>query len=665
MALRQLLVRGFQSPRISPLCTPTSLIRPSCGQLTHRLTSTRTPLKNTINETHIHHRVYATTVNTSEKSKGISNKIEGNPPELKTTDILSLAKYLWPKGEPRLQARFFLALALLVGSKLLNVQVPILFKTIVDSLNAEPSLMVLPVAAIIGYGIARAGAAGFNELRSAVFAKVAQKAIRQVSTSTFFHLHSLDLQFHLSRQTGALSRIIDRGSRGINFILTAMVFNIVPTALEIALVMGILYSSFGAPYSLLTGGTMVTYAAFTFAVTQWRTKFRKEMNSTENEAAARAMDSLLNFETVKYFNNERLETDRYEAVLERYDRAALKSQSSLSILNFGQGFIFTLSLTTMMYMGAKGVANGTMTVGDLVMINGLLFQLSLPLNFLGTVYREIRQSLIDMEMLFQLRSTKTLVQEKEDAKKLEIKGGRIELKNVTFGYNENKDILRNLSFTAPAGKKTAIVGTSGSGKSTILRLLYRFYEPKEGDILIDGQNIKDVTTDSLRRSVGVIPQDTVLFNDTIFYNIAYGNIDATREEVISAAKKAHIHEAILRMPDGYDTIVGERGLKISGGEKQRVSIARAILKDPSILFLDEATSAVDTNTEGLIQSSLNEQLKNRTSIHIAHRLSTIADADLIIVLGPSGVLEQGTHVELMQKGGVYKSMWMKQEMGSE
>ncbi|XP_038306245.1 ATP-binding cassette sub-family B member 7, mitochondrial isoform X2 [Canis lupus familiaris] len=556
----------------------------------------------------------------------------------------------------------------------MNIVVPFMFKYAVDSLNqmsgnmlnlsdAPNTVATMATAVLIGYGVSRAGAAFFNEVRNAVFGKVAQNSIRRIARNVFLHLHNLDLAFHLSRQTGALSKAIDRGTRGISFVLSALVFNLLPIMFEVTLVSGILYYRCGAQFALVTLGTLGAYTAFTVAVTRWRTRFRIEMNKADNDAGNAAIDSLLNYETVKYFNNENYEAQRYDRFLKTYETASLKSTSTLAMLNFGQSAIFSVGLTAIMVLASQGIVAGTLTVGDLVMVNGLLFQLSLPLNFLGTVYRETRQALIDMNTLFTLLKVDTRIKDKAMASPIQItpQTASVAFDNVHFEYIEGQKVLSGISFEVPAGKKVAIVGGSGSGKSTIVRLLFRFYEPQKGNIYLAGQNIQDVSLESLRRAVGVVPQDAVLFHNTIYYNLLYGNIHASPEEVYAVAKLAGLHDAILRMPHGYDTQVGERGLKLSGGEKQRVAIARAILKNPPIILYDEATSSLDSITEETILGAMKDAVKHRTSIFIAHRLSTVVDADEIIVLDQGKIAERGTHHGLLANpGSIYSEMWHTQ-----
>ncbi|KAF2687727.1 iron-sulfur clusters transporter atm1, mitochondrial precursor [Lentithecium fluviatile CBS 122367] len=582
--------------------------------------------------------------------------------------IREMSRYLWPKDNYGARARVGLSVGLLVGAKLLNVQVPFYFKSIVDSMNIDflavgGTAWTVAGSMIVAYGVTRISATLFQELRNAVFASVAQKAIRGVACSVYEHLLQLGLGFHLSRQTGGLTRAIDRGTKGISFLLTSMVFHVLPTALEISLVCGILTYQYGAKFALITGVTMAAYSAFTILTTSWRTKFRKQANAADNRAATVAVDSLINYEAVKYFNNEKYEVGRYDKALQAYEKASIKVATSLAFLNSGQNLIFSSALTAMMYLAADGVATGQLTVGDLVMVNQLVFQLSLPLNFLGSVYRELRQSLLDMETLFNLQKVNVAIKDKPDAKPLVLRAGELKFENVTFGYRPDRPILKNLNLTIPGGKKVAIVGPSGCGKSTILRLLFRSYDVQEGRILIDGQDIRDVSVESVRRAIGVVPQDTPLFNDTIEHNIRYGNMEASHEQVVEAAKRAHIHETVNLFPDGYGTMVGERGMMISGGEKQRLAVSRLILKDPPLLFFDEATSALDTHTEQALLSHINSILKEkkRTSVFVAHRLRTIYDSDLIIVLKAGSVAESGTHEQLVDRAGLYSELWSTQE----
>ncbi|XP_035793899.1 ATP-binding cassette sub-family B member 7, mitochondrial-like isoform X1 [Anopheles albimanus] len=587
-------------------------------------------------------------------------------PEVTATDMIrAMATYIWPKDDAMVRKRVLLSLSLLGGAKVLNVCVPFLFKMGIDNLNVlsmdtvPEAASALTISVLLGYGIARAGAAGFNELRNAVFARVAQHSIRKIATNVFLHLHNLDLQFHLSKQTGALSKTIDRGSRGINFVLTAMVFNVVPTIFELALVSSILGAKCGLAYAALSMGCVGVYSAYTLAVTQWRTKFRIYMNQAENEAGNKAVDSLINYETVKYFNNEQYEANRYDKVLQKYEAASLKTSTSLALLNFGQNAIFSVALSAIMVMAANEIARGNMTVGDLVMVNGLLFQLSIPLGFLGSVYREVRQALLDMRTMFTLMGVESAIQNRANAPPLDVRRetASIEFRNVGFRYAQSNDIFKDLSFTIPAGAKVAIVGGSGSGKSSMVRLLYRFFEPTTGEILINGQNIREVDLQSLRRAIAVVPQDSVLFHDTIRHNIHYGDLTRTQAELEEAARMADLHESILQWPKQYDTQVGERGLKLSGGEKQRVAIARAILKNSPILVFDEATSSLDSITEQNILQALARATDNRTSICIAHRLSTVMDADEILVLENGRIGQRGTHDQLLRSGGLYTKLW--------
>lgn len=580
-----------------------------------------------------------------------------------------MVQYLWPKGDFGTKLRVSSALGLLVGAKILNVEVPFYFKSIVDSMNIDfmavgGTAWTVAGSMIVAYGATRIGATLFQELRNAVFASVAQKAIRNVARNVFNHLLRLDLNFHLSRQTGGLTRALDRGTKGISFLLTSMLFHIFPTILEISMVCGILTYQYGLQFATITGATMAAYTVFTITTTSWRTKFRKQANAADNQGATVAVDTLINYEAVKYFNNEKFEVGRYDKALKAYEDASIKVTTSLAFLNTGQNVIFSSALAAMMYLAANGVASGELTVGDLVMANQLVFQLSVPLNFLGSVYRELRQSLLDMETLFNLQKVNVTVKEPKNAKPLMLtKGGEIRFENVSFGYHPDRPILKNLNLTIPPGKKVAVVGPSGSGKSTILRLLFRFYDVQSGRIFIDGQDIRDVSLDSLRRAIGVVPQDTPLFNNTIEHNIRYGRIDATSEEVRRAAQRAKIHDLVEGLPAGYNTMVGERGMMISGGEKQRLAVSRLILKDPPILFFDEATSALDTHTEQALLQNINSILKEkaRTSVFIAHRLRTIFDSDIIFVLKDGEVVESGTHQVLLEQQGVYSNLWAAQE----
>ena len=589
---------------------------------------------------------------------------KGNTSHLKT--IATLFPYLWPKGETELRARFVIAVVLLIAAKLANVYVPLLYKGMVDALSGKAGAEItIPLGLLAGYGLLRIANVGFSELRDAVFAKVAERAIRTVSLRVFEHLHRLSLRFHLERRTGGLSRAIERGTKGIEFLLTFMTFNVLPTLVEIAMVSAILWSLYGITYAAVTFGTILIYIAFTLGITEWRIKYRRRMNEKDSEANTKAIDSLLNYETVKYFSNEAHEARRFDESRMAYEKAAVSSKASLSLLNIGQGAIIAAGVSVLMLMAGIEVTKGTMTVGDFVLVNTYLIQLYIPLNFLGFVYREMKQSLTDMEAMFKLLAVNVEVEDKPSAPPLVVPRGEIRFEHVGFSYEPRRRILDDVSFTVPAGSTIAVVGASGAGKSTISRILFRFYDIEAGRVTIDGQDIRDVQQSSLRAAIGIVPQDTVLFNDTIYYNIAYGRPGASKEEVEQAARLARIHDFIMSLPDGYKSMVGERGLKLSGGEKQRVAIARTILKNPRILLFDEATSALDSKTEKEIQASLAEVSADRTTLVIAHRLSTIVDADQIIVLEGGKLVEQGRHQDLLARDGKYAEMWQRQQETAE
>jgi ATP-binding cassette subfamily B protein len=574
--------------------------------------------------------------------------------------VRRLLPYLWPSGMTGLKARVIFAVVLVAAAKAATIYVPIFYKQAVDALSGPVGAIVVPVGLLLAYGVARMLQAALTELREIVFTRVAQHAMHMIALETFKHLHRLSLRFHLDRQTGGLSRAIERGTQGIDNLLHYMLFQIVPTLLEMALVCAVLWNLYDAWFAVVTFVTIIAYVGFTLTVTQWRTAFRQQMVEAEGEANTKAIDSLLNYETVKYFGNEAHEARRFDRSLVIYERAAIKSANSLSLLNWGQGTIIAVGLTVVMLMAGYGVAGGRMTIGDLVLVNAYLIQLYLPLNFLGMVYRNIRQSLIDMRQMFRLLEVHAEIDDAPDAKPLQVTGGEVAFDQVSFNYDIRRTILRDVSFTVPAGKTVAIVGPSGAGKSTISRLLFRFYDVDKGAIRIDGQDIRKLTQASLRAAIGIVPQDTVLFNDTIYYNIAYGRPDAPPSEIEAAARLARIHDFIMRLPEGYQTRVGERGLKLSGGERQRVAIARTILKRPHVLLFDEATSALDTQTEKEIQESLRSISRNVTTLVIAHRLSTVVDADEILVLDKGRVVERGRHAELLALGGLYATMWQRQ-----
>ena len=574
--------------------------------------------------------------------------------------LRTLLPYLW-EHKPRVAA----ALACLILAKVAMVTTPWFLKEIVDHLSAKDVVLILPLALLLGYGALRLGSTLFNELRDAIFAKVTQSSIRRVALKVFHHLHNLSLRFHLERQTGGVSRDIERGSRGISFLLNFMLFSILPTLLEIGLVTTILYYNYDAWFAIITLTCIVLYIAFSLIVTEWRMNFRRTMNELDSTANTRAIDSLLNYETVKYFGNEEYEADRYDSNLKKWETAAIKNQTSLSLLNVGQGTIITIGMTALLILAADGVAKGEMTIGDLVLVNAYLLQLFIPLNFLGIVYREIKHSLADMEKMFSLLANEADVQDKPGAPALAVTTATVRFEQVSFSYNANRPILHEVDFEIPAGKKVAVVGHSGAGKSTLSRLLFRFYEVNGGRILIDGQDIREVTQKSLRAAIGIVPQDTVLFNDTIRYNIAYGNPEASEEQIIRAAQTAHIHDFIISLPEGYESTVGERGLKLSGGEKQRIAIARTVLKNPAILIFDEATSALDSKSEQAILKEFKAVAENRTTLVIAHRLSTIIDADQILVMDQGRIIERGSHRQLLEQGMVYAQMWALQQQEQE
>ncbi|WP_424940251.1 ABCB family ABC transporter ATP-binding protein/permease [Aliiroseovarius sp. S253] len=584
--------------------------------------------------------------------------------------IRRVAPYLWPEDHPWVKRRVVLAMLALLLAKLVAVATPWFYGWAVNELAGEstaPAVMLGAgaVGLTLAYGMARLMSNGFQQLRDVIFARVGQRALRQLALETFTHIHRLSMRYHITRKTGGLSRIIERGVKGVEFLLRFMLFSMGPLILELGLIALILFVTFDVWYLAVVVVTIWAYVWFTFKVTEWRVRIRKEMNDQDTDANQKAIDSLLNFETVKYFGAEKREAARYDSAMAGYEQAALKTSYSLAFLNFGQALLITGGLVAVMVLAAVGVQNGQLTVGDFVMVNAYMIQITMPLNFLGTVYREIRQSLVDMSEMFDLLEQPADVSDKPDAAEIAVTGGALSFRDVHFGYEAARPILKGVSLDVGAGKTVAIVGPSGSGKSTIGRLLFRFYDVNDGSLSIDGQDVRDVTQDSLHAQIGVVPQDTVLFNDTVLYNIAYGRPEASRSEIEAAAKAAKIHDFIMELPDGYQTQVGERGLKLSGGEKQRVGIARTLLKNPPILLLDEATSALDTQTERDIQDSLREMGQGRTVITIAHRLSTIVDADEIVVLEAGVIVEQGTHDALLEQGGRYAAMWARQASEEE
>ena len=570
--------------------------------------------------------------------------------------VVLLLPYLW-----EFKGRVAVALVFLVAAKLANVSVPLILKQVVDALDPTQAVLVLPFMLLLAYGLLRLSTTLFAELRDIVFIRVTQRAVRRIALTVFRHLHSLSLRFHLDRQTGGVSRDVERGTRGIGTLMSYMLFSIIPVILEFMLVAAVLLTHFDWRFAAVTFIAVVVYIGFTFAITEWRTSIRREANELDSKANSRAIDSLLNYETVKYFNNEEFEARRYDQSLARYEAAEVKTEASLGLLNIGQSLIIAIAVTILMVFAAQGVVAKKLTLGDLVLINGLLIQLYIPLNFLGMVYREIKQAQIDMDRMFRLLAENREIQDQPDARELAGTQAAVRFDGVDFSYNANRQILFGVTFEIPAGHKVAVVGHSGSGKSTLARLLYRFYDVGAGRILVNETDIREIKQASLRGATGIVPQDTVLFNDTIYYNIQYGRPQAPREEVIAAAQAAHIHDFIESLPDGYEASVGERGLKLSGGEKQRVAIARAILKNPRILIFDEATSALDSATEQAIQAELEQISKGRTTLVIAHRLSTVMDAHQILVMDAGRIVERGTHRELLARGAAYAEMWALQQ----
>ncbi len=572
-----------------------------------------------------------------------------------------LLPYLW-----RYKVRMLLALVFLICAKLANVGVPLVLKRLIDSLSLQPgdpqALLILPVGVLMAYGALRLSTTVFTELREFVFAKVTQRAVRTIALQVFRHLHSLSLRFHLNRQTGGMTRDIERGTRGISSLISYTLFSILPTLIEIVLVLGYLLVQYDIWISAIAGSALIGYITFTVVVTEWRTHFRRTMNELDSQANTKAIDSLLNYETVKYFGTEDYEAQRYDQGLQRYEKAAVRSQTSLSVLNTGQSIIIAVAVTLILWRATLGVIDGSMTLGDLVLVNAFMLQLYVPLNFLGVIYREIEQSLADMERLFVLMDQNRDVADAPEAQPLQISGAEVRFTHVDFSYEPDRQILFDVDFTIASGTTTAVVGHSGSGKSTLSRLLFRFYDIDKGAITIDGQDVRTVTQLSLRQAIGIVPQDTVLFNDTIGYNIAYGRPGASEDDIVAAARAAYIHDFIQTLPQGYETMVGERGLKLSGGEKQRVAIARTLLKDPALLIFDEATSALDSRAEQAIQQQLKEIARTRTTLVIAHRLSTIADAAQILVLDGGRIAERGTHAQLLQRAGLYAQMWHRQQV---